>query len=340
MHILHMGRSWLSPPTPTALPPPTTPPPPVRLWNWELRHRLISFRLSTKPLGALAVPFSWPDPGLAQLEGLPCPVTIFSVPSFLPSLSSPCPPTVSVSTMWWVSVSSSLVSEQGVKVATGAITVMGEDMSVDGDDIREFKLRLRLGLGSPSPCSFLPSSSSSSSSSLTSSWIWFRTGALIRDARRLPEDADEEEALLRSTTWEGSAEGDEYLSSSLSSSSSSSTLKRLGLRGLLGPPEVREPSLLGLEWGFDRGLSPLSGFCRAGSCWLNAAVRMSCRWLRSSRAVLGLGPLWRLSALRAGDCGPPGWEIDGPPKPSLTSWWTSTLVGQDCLSGIKHRKHN
>lgn len=214
-------------------------------------------------------------------------------------------------------------------------------MSVEGEGILEFRLRLRLGLGGPSPCNSLLSSSSSSSS-LSSSWIWLRIGALIRDVSRLPDkDDDEEEALQRSTTWEGSVQGGKHLSSAPSSSSSSSTLKRLGLRGFPGPTEEREPNLRRLEWGFARGLSPLSWFCcGACCCWLDARVWFSCRWLTSRRAVLGLGPLWRLSALRAGDCGPPGWEIAGPPKPSLTSWWTSTLVGQDCLQRAKYNVEN
>lgn len=103
MHILHMGRSWASPPAlpalPAATPPPPPPPPPVKLWNWELRHRLISFRLSTRPLAALAVPLPWPDPdpGLAQLEGLSCPVPVFSPSSFLPPLSTPCSSRLTVS---------------------------------------------------------------------------------------------------------------------------------------------------------------------------------------------------------------------------------------------------
>lgn len=108
-----------------------------------------------------------------------------------------------VSGLWRLSVSSSLVSELGVKVATGAVTptVLGDDISIDGDGILEFRLRLRLGLGGPSPCSSLLSSSSSSS--LSSSWIWLRTGALMRDVSRLPEediDGDEEEGLQRNTT--------------------------------------------------------------------------------------------------------------------------------------------
>lgn len=149
-------------------------------------------------------------------------------------------------------------------------------------------MRLRLGFGGASPCNSLHSSSSSSSS-LTSSWIWLKTGALIRDVMRLLEE-DPEEDLQRSTTWEGNVQGGKHLSCP-SSSSSSSTLKRLGLRGLTGPTEPREPSRRGLEWGFVTGLKPRSWFCREGGSWPEAGGWLSCRWRRSGRAVLGLGPL-------------------------------------------------
>lgn len=42
-------------------------------------------------------------------------------------------------------------------------------------------------------------------------------------------------------------------------------------------------------------------------------------------------PLSRFSALRAGDCGPPAWEMEEAAKLSSMSWCMSTLVGHDCL---------
>lgn len=261
------------------------------------------------------------DPGLAQLEGLPCPVPRLALFSFFTAL--PSPPVVSclVCGLWGLSLSSSLVSELGLKVTA----VLGDNISCEGDGTLEFKFRLRLGFGPSPSSSFL---SSSSSSSVSSSWIWLSTGALIRDVKRFPEEGEED--LQRSTTWVSTVVGGRHFPSPPYSSSSSSTLKRLGLRGLQGPPAARGPRRCGMDWGLASGRSPLSGVCRTG-CWLDTGACLLRRRLTSNSAVFGLGPLWRLSALRAGDWGPPGWEIVGPPNPSLTSWWTSTLVGHDCL---------
>ena len=120
------------------------------------------------------------------------------------------------------------------------------------------------------------------------------------------------------------AEGEEESSSCFpSSSSSSSTLNRLGLRGLEGAEGAKEPSRRWLVWGLPWGLSPLPWFCmpgcREGPAEGGAFESFCRRWFRSSRAVFGRGPLWRLSALRAGDWGPPGWEMEGPPRLSPMS---------------------
>ncbi len=42
-------------------------------------------------------------------------------------------------------------------------------------------------------------------------------------------------------------------------------------------------------------------------------------------------PLSRFSVLRAGDCGPPAWEMEDAARLSSMSWCMSTLVGHDCL---------
>lgn len=42
-------------------------------------------------------------------------------------------------------------------------------------------------------------------------------------------------------------------------------------------------------------------------------------------------PLSRFSALRAGDWGPPAWEMEDAARLSSMSWCMSTLVGHDCL---------
>ncbi len=158
----------------------------------------------------------------------------------------------------------------------------------------------------------LSSMSKSSSDSPSSSKIWLSTGALFRDVSRLVMDS----GLRRRTTWVGNGKG----SCSSSSSSSSSTRKR----------QVRSLAEVDARGAMTPGLRGFGG--RAAEL-LEASLISSLRL--TSRNPLLRWPFSRFSVLRAGDCGPPTWEMDEEAKLSSMSWCKSFLDGHDCLQKKK-----
>lgn len=160
--------------------------------------------------------------------------------------------------------------------------------------------RLSLG-GRPS------SKSKSSSDSPSSSKIWLSTGALFLEVRRLVMEG----GLRLRITWVGRGEG----SCSSSSSSSSSTLNRQVL--CLAAAEVDGAALMVPE--ADPGAGPEAAAQAPGAGRPGESATVVSFRRPSSIMPLERCPLRRFSALRAGDWGPPAWEIEDAAKLSSMS---------------------